>query len=175
MEYDGEVLSYINREKDVSQRKIAKQMGLSLGQTNLILHNLVKKGLLKIERITPKKVKYILTPQGIAKNAKRTYSYLVNAINNILSLVTELFSVVEYYTSKGFVIYLDSKKDEVYNILLQVIKDGRLKQVKLLRDTDELKETNDKALVIIWHNDREEIYKQLDIKCFNLLDNIEIF
>ena len=103
MEYDGEVLSYINREKDVSQRKIAKQMGLSLGQTNLILHNLVKKGLLKIERITPKKVKYILTPQGIAKNAKRTYSYLVNAINNILSLVTELFSVVEYYTSKGFV------------------------------------------------------------------------
>ncbi|NMB96964.1 MAG: winged helix-turn-helix transcriptional regulator [Clostridiaceae bacterium] len=175
MEYYGKVLSYINKGEDISQRKIAKHMGLSLGQTNFILHSLVKKGLLKMERITPKKVKYILTPQGIAKNARRTYSYIVNAIKNVLSLEAELLSIVEYYTSKGFTVYLDSKKDEVYNILLQVIKDRCLKQVKLLKDTDELKEVNGKALVIIWHNDREEIYKRLDIKCFNLLDNIEIF
>lgn len=55
MEYDDKILNYINREKDISQRKIAKHVGLSLGQTNIILHNLVKKGLLKMERITPKK------------------------------------------------------------------------------------------------------------------------
>jgi len=110
MEYDDKILNYINREKDISQRKIAKHVGLSLGQTNIILHNLVKKGLLKMERITPKKVRYILTPQGIAKNAKRTYSYMVNAIKNVLSLEAELISVVEYYTTEGYTVYLDSKK-----------------------------------------------------------------
>lgn len=175
MEYEGKMLNYINKEKEISQRKIANYMGLSLGQTNFILHNLVKKGLLKIERITPKKVKYILTPQGIAKNAKRTYNYIVKAVENILFLEAELISVVEYYTSKGNTVYLDSKKDEVYNILLQAIKCRHLEQVKLLRNMDELKQTSGKALVIVWHNDRGEIYKQLGINYLNLLDNIGDF
>jgi len=172
MEYDGEILNYINREKDVFQRKIVKYMGLSLGQTNIILHNLVKKGLLKMERITPKKVRYILTPQGIAKNAKRTYSYMVNAIKNVLSLEAELISVVEYYTTEGYTVYLDSKKDEVYNKLRQVVNYRHLKQVKLLGHIDELKQSEDKTLVIVWHNDREEIFKQHGIDYLNLLDNI---
>ena len=101
-----------------------------------------------MERITPK-VKYILIRRSIAKNARRTYSYIVNAIKNVLSLEAELLSIVEYYTSKDLQ-YILTQKDEVYNILLQVIKDRCLKQVKLLKDTDELKEVTGKALVIIY-------------------------
>jgi len=47
-----------------------------------------------------------------------------------------------------------------------------LKQVKLLGHIDELKQSEDKTLVIVWHNDREEIFKQHGIDYLNLLDNI---
>ena len=67
MEFDGKVLNYISTKEDVTQRKIAKYMGLSLGQIDFILHNLVEKGLLKIEKVTPRSFKYILTPQGIVR------------------------------------------------------------------------------------------------------------
>ena len=173
MEFDGKMLNYISKKEDVTQRKIAKYMGLSLGQTNFILHNLVEKGLLKIEKITPRNIKYILTPQGIAKNAKRTYNYIINAINHVLSLETELLSIVEDYTTKGYTVYLDGEKDEVYNILQLIISDNKMTQIKWVSNADELVKTNQKALVILWHNEKTEIYEKLGIEYLNLLDRID--
>jgi len=173
MENEGKMLNYIFKKEDVSQRKIAKYMGLSLGQTNFILHNLVKKGLLKIEKITPRNIKYILTPQGIAKTTKRTYNYIINAIAHVLSLETELISIVKNYTAKGYTVYLDGEKDEIYNILQLTISDNKLTQIKWLDNEDKLVETNQKALVILWNNEKAETYKKLGVDHLNLLDRID--
>ena len=72
MEHDEKILGYIANNENISQRKLAKLTDLSLGHMNLLLHKLVNKGLLKIEKVNPSSLRYILTPQGIARNAKRT-------------------------------------------------------------------------------------------------------
>ncbi len=72
MEHDELVLSQLSENQQVSQRQLARQTNLSLGQLNLILHRLVSRGWVKIEKISARSLRYVLTPQGIARNTKRT-------------------------------------------------------------------------------------------------------
>jgi len=173
VENDELVLSYIFKEKDISQRKIANYMGLSLGQTNFILHSLVKKGLLKIEKINPRSVKYILTPKGIAKNALRAYNCILSSISNVLALQDELLCIVGEYTDKGYMIFLDCDNDEVYSVLKQVVYDRNLHQVNLLSNVNKLANIDKDAVVIFWRNEKGEAYRELGIECVNILDGID--
>lgn len=173
MEYDGKILNYIWKNEYVSQRELAKYLDLSLGQTNLLLHNLAKKGFLEIKKINSRNLRYILTPQGIASNIKRTYNYIVNAINHVLSLKELIVEIVEDYDSKGYTVYLNGKKDEIYQLLKQVISDKKLSQVKWLYNIEELIETDEKALVVVWDNENEELYKEHGIEYINLLSRID--
>jgi len=43
-EREYKFLEILSAEKEISQRKLAKTLGISLGMTNLILKNLIKKG-----------------------------------------------------------------------------------------------------------------------------------
>jgi len=68
------LLKILSSESDLSQRELAQRMGISLGKTNYCLTELVKKGLVKMQRFSESKAKlrylYILTPSGIeAKGA----------------------------------------------------------------------------------------------------------
>lgn len=79
MQQDEVVLSHIARNDKISQRQLAAQTNLSLGHLNLILHRLVAKGLLKIEKVNARNLRYIVTPQGITRNTKRTYHFIRTA------------------------------------------------------------------------------------------------
>ena len=50
-----EILRKIDKKKDITQRELAKDMGLSLGKLNYCLNGLKKKGLIKINNF--KKIK----------------------------------------------------------------------------------------------------------------------
>jgi EPS-associated MarR family transcriptional regulator len=60
--------------------KMAMEIGLSLGKFNYCLKELVKKGIVKIERFTTSDRKagymYILTPNGIEQKTKITVNFL---------------------------------------------------------------------------------------------------
>ncbi|RLD16617.1 MAG: MarR family transcriptional regulator, partial [Caldiserica bacterium] len=58
-EREYRVLEIVSNDIATSQRKIANKLGLSLGLTNLIIKNLMKKGYIKIVGLNRKKVKYI--------------------------------------------------------------------------------------------------------------------
>lgn len=64
----------------VSQRILARELGLSLGKTNFLLRALLAKGLMKVENFRRSDNKlaylYLLTPSGAVEKAKLTQSYL---------------------------------------------------------------------------------------------------
>jgi DNA-binding MarR family transcriptional regulator len=64
------------RDKDDprSQRSLSRDMGIALGLTNLIIRRLVHKGWVRIIRIKPNRVRYLLTPAGIAELSSRLVS-----------------------------------------------------------------------------------------------------
>lgn len=183
MNRDEKVLDYIQSKDNISQRKLAEHIGLSLGQTNYILHSLIKKGFLKIDKISSRNVKYILTPEGITKNARRAYNSLVYAIKNVLTLQEQLLDIVGEYSDKGYSIYLDNEKDEVCIILKQVIRDRKLGELCRLISLEEVtngmqnaentnKNIHVKALVICWAEGKTKAYKQLGFECVDMLARI---
>ena len=48
-EIDLDILRYLSKSPNASQREIANRMGLSLGKINFLIKALIKKGLIKIE------------------------------------------------------------------------------------------------------------------------------
>ena len=68
------------KEKNYSQRELAKVLGFSLGKINYCLKALQKKGLVKIENFKKSKNKvkyfYILTPAGITTKSRLTVKFM---------------------------------------------------------------------------------------------------
>ena len=69
IEEQFKILKKIDSNPAVTQRKLAKYLGYSLGKLNYCLKALNQKGLIKIKNVynNPNKIKYlyILTPNGI--------------------------------------------------------------------------------------------------------------
>ena len=64
----------------LSERKLSKNTGLSLGKINYCLQNLKQKGLIKIQNFKKNKNKinyiYTLTPKGIIEKTKSTIHFM---------------------------------------------------------------------------------------------------
>jgi len=96
---DFEILRFIAKNPSISQRKLSKELGISLGKLNYCIKLLQKKGLIKIQNFKKNKNKlrylYILTPLGISKKTKLTISFIKNKISEYDKLIKEEASVLE--------------------------------------------------------------------------------
>jgi len=79
-EIQFEVLRRLHQSPDLSQRVLAKELGISLGSINLCFQALVEKGWIKMQNFSQSKHKlryaYLLTPTGIAEKSKLTAEFL---------------------------------------------------------------------------------------------------
>ena len=77
-----EIILTVLRQTDSleNQRQLANELGISIGKTNYILRELVKKGLLKMEHFVHNenkhKYRYLLTPQGIQEKLRLTEHFI---------------------------------------------------------------------------------------------------
>jgi DNA-binding MarR family transcriptional regulator len=70
------LLESIERNPDVTQAGLATQLGVAIGTVNWHLKRLIEKGYVKIKRAERKKLRYIITPEGIALRARLTVDYI---------------------------------------------------------------------------------------------------
>lgn len=74
------VLRLIESKPEISQRELAEELGISLGQINYQVRALKNKGMVKISNFLGSDNKmaysYILTPKGISEKLASTYSFL---------------------------------------------------------------------------------------------------
>ena len=76
-----QILRAIEQNTEISQRDLARQLGISSGKANYLIAALIEKGLLKMAhfgRTGDKlaKVAYLLTPKGVKSRALLTRDYL---------------------------------------------------------------------------------------------------
>jgi DNA-binding MarR family transcriptional regulator len=71
-----ELLEHIESNPDVTQASLATQLGVAVGTVNWHLKRLIDKGYVKIKRAERKKLRYIITPEGIAMRALLTMDYI---------------------------------------------------------------------------------------------------
>jgi len=78
----------------MSQRDLAKNVGVSVGRMNYVLNALVDKGLVKLGNFTAAKDKrryaYVLTPKGVAQRASLTRAFLTRKVAEYEALKQEI-------------------------------------------------------------------------------------
>jgi len=88
------LLKVLENNPDLSQRDLAKRMGISLGKINFCLNALVAKGSLKINNFRNSDNKlsyaYLLTPRGIEEKARMTVDFLQYKVQEYERLRAEI-------------------------------------------------------------------------------------
>lgn len=74
------ILDAFESDHRVSQRSVAKELGIALGLTNLLVKRLVRKGWVRIIHIKPNRVGYLITPAGIAEKTRMSRAYFESSI-----------------------------------------------------------------------------------------------
>jgi DNA-binding MarR family transcriptional regulator len=80
LERDLEILTAIGEGRQLTQRALAQRLGVALGLTNLYIKRLATKGYIKIvefpkKPLARKRLRYLLTPRGIAEKTRLTYEH----------------------------------------------------------------------------------------------------
>ena len=70
------LLEQIENDPDVNQSTLATQLGVAVGTVNWHLKRLIAKGYVKVKRAERKKLRYIITPEGIALRARLAVDYV---------------------------------------------------------------------------------------------------
>src|SRR5438445_12758550 len=87
---DLQLLNAVERNVAVTQRSLARNLGVALGLTNLYLKRLVRKGYIKITTIPRSRIKYLLTPQGFTEKSRLTYLYMQYSLSYYRDMRTRL-------------------------------------------------------------------------------------
>jgi DNA-binding MarR family transcriptional regulator len=75
-----ELLEEIERDPDISQASLAAQLGVAVGTVNWHLKRLISKGYVKVKRAQRRKLRYIITPEGLAFRARLTVNYVEQSL-----------------------------------------------------------------------------------------------
>jgi DNA-binding MarR family transcriptional regulator len=70
------MLNAVERDSNLTQRHLARELGIALGLANSYLKRCAKKGFIKIRQVPLNRYAYYLTPRGFAEKSRLTAEYL---------------------------------------------------------------------------------------------------
>ena len=98
-EIQFEVLRRLQQTPEVSQRTLARELGISLGSINFCFQALMEKGWIKVQNFSQSKHKlgyaYLLTPNGVAEKSKLTAKFLKRKVAEYQMLQAEIEALKE--------------------------------------------------------------------------------
>ena len=74
------LLEQIESDPNVNQSTLATQLGVAVGTVNWHLKRLIAKGAVKVSRAERKKLRYIITPEGLALRARLAVDYVERSL-----------------------------------------------------------------------------------------------
>ena len=190
-----DTLLEIKDNPSLSQRSLAHKLNISLGLTNAILQNLIHRGWVKAQKMTGRKILYLITPQGIARAANLVYDRF-RETQNYYQYTKELLTsyLADLYTKgkRGAVIYGTGQLAEITYLSLldspfklhSILTDDSSKkkflghEVLTLSDfiekySQQLSEKSQKELVIVSTVSPDKLQQEIK-KYKNIQKNIKI-
>lgn len=88
------VMRLLEAEPEISQRELAKRLGVSLGKTNYCIRALLQQGYIKVRNFGNSRNKraylYKLTPEGLAEKAEAARRFLARKEREYADLSEEI-------------------------------------------------------------------------------------
>jgi EPS-associated MarR family transcriptional regulator len=99
------LLKTLENNPSLSQRDLAKRLGISLGKVNFCLNALIEKGCLKVNNFRNSDNKlayaYFLTPRGVEEKARITVHFLKYKMQEYEQLRVEIKELKHEAAQKG--------------------------------------------------------------------------
>lgn len=118
---DLQLLSEIEQSSHLNQRTLSKKLGIALGLTNLCIKRLVKKGYIKVANVDKRRLKYIITPEGLAEKSRLSYEYLKATVvfyKRVRNVIVGVFQGVEERGHERVVFFGAGEEAEIAYISL---------------------------------------------------------
>ena len=74
--YDLQILSHLDENPDTTQADLATQLGVAVGSVNWYIKRLISKGYVKVTQMQRRRLRYLLTPNGIAEKTRLTGEFM---------------------------------------------------------------------------------------------------
>lgn len=96
------LLNAIEANSAVTQRTVARDLGIALGLANAYLKRCVRKGLIKVQQVPANRYAYYLTPRGFAEKSQLTANYLSYSFNFFRGARNQCAGVIDNCISQGW-------------------------------------------------------------------------
>lgn len=74
--HELKILEHIETNPDTTQSDIARQLGVAVGTANWYVKRLLNKGYIKVTHLERRRLRYFITPKGIAEKSRLTLEYM---------------------------------------------------------------------------------------------------
>ena len=95
------VLDAVERNPSVTQRSVARELGIALGLVNAYLHRCLSKCLIKIGQVPPRRYAYYLTPRGMSEKSRLTATYLMDSFAFFRQARTQCNELFQELAARG--------------------------------------------------------------------------
>ena len=76
----------VENSPNINQRKLARELDISLGLANTYFQRVLKKGWVRAKRVKPRRWLYFLTPQGALEKSRLSLSYMHRTLESFREL-----------------------------------------------------------------------------------------
>ena len=70
------ILEQIEQDPDATQADLAARLGVAIGTINWYVKRLVSKGHVKVTRLQRRRLRYLITPEGITEKSRLAVEYV---------------------------------------------------------------------------------------------------
>jgi DNA-binding MarR family transcriptional regulator len=96
------ILEQIEKNPDATQAALAGDVGVAVGTINWHLKRLINKGYVKVKRAERKKLRYIITPEGISLRARLTIDYIQNQFSLYRLTREKVIALLSQVRAEGY-------------------------------------------------------------------------
>jgi DNA-binding MarR family transcriptional regulator len=101
-EHQLRILQVLEHNPETTQASLAAQLGVAVGSVNWYLKRLIRKGYVKATKMERRRLKYFVTPQGLALKARLTSEYMQYSLRVYRELRQAAKEALAQVRSRGY-------------------------------------------------------------------------
>jgi DNA-binding MarR family transcriptional regulator len=115
-EHQLHILEVLEHNPETTQASLAAQLGVAVGSVNWYLKRLIRKGYVKATKMERRRLKYFVTPQGLALKARLTSEYMQCSLQVYRELRQAAKEALTQVRGKGYVAVKTDGRGEAMEI-----------------------------------------------------------
>ena len=125
VKHDLRILEVLEHNPETTQASLAAQLGVAVGSVNWYLKRLIRKGYVKATKMERRRLKYFVTPQGLAVKAHLTSQYMEVSLRVYRELRQAAKETLIQVCSAGYTaVKVDGKNEAMDIFWLTCLEEG---------------------------------------------------